>query len=98
MLVLLDFGINDSNFIGLESSSPLPLDELGGVTIPPEISNLNASSTEIESGMTPSSGTMAYQPLVGLGVVGIKICRNSWLSLISSLFYSCTLIFEFVCP
>jgi hypothetical protein len=43
-----------------------------GLTIPPEIRILKASSLDKERVMASSSGTIAYQPVVGFGVVGIK--------------------------
>ena len=43
-----------------------------GLTIPAEIIVLKASSTEISKSLTEASGTNVYQPVVGLGAVGIK--------------------------
>lgn len=48
------------------------IEEAVELTIPPEITTLKASSMDIDRLMTSSSGTIAYQPVVGLGVVGIK--------------------------
>jgi hypothetical protein len=47
-----------------------------GLTIPTEIIVLNASSTEIARSLTDDSGTNVYQPVVGLGEVGIKTLNN----------------------
>ena len=40
--------------------------------MPPEITTLKASSIDIDRSTASSSGTMAYQPVVGFGVVGMK--------------------------
>ena len=47
-----------------------------GLTIPAEIIVLKASSTEISKSFTEDSGTSVYQPVVGLGAVGIKTLSN----------------------
>ena len=47
-----------------------------GFTIPAEIIVLKASSTEIFKSLTEDSGTKVYQPVVGLGAVGIKTLSN----------------------
>ena len=47
-----------------------------GFTIPAEIIVLKASSTEIFKSLTEDSGTKVYQPVVGLGAVGIKTLNN----------------------
>ena len=47
-----------------------------GLTIPAEIIVLKASSTEISKSLTVDSGTNVYQPVVGLGAVGIKTLNN----------------------
>jgi len=56
----------------------------GGIGVlgamPPEIINLKASSIDIEMFTTSSSGTIAYQPVVGFGVVikTLSIGRARW--------------------
>ena len=47
-----------------------------GLTIPTEIIVLKASSTEILRSLTEDSGTNVYQPVVGLGAVGIKTLNS----------------------
>ena len=49
-----------------------------GFTIPAEIIVLNASSTDISKSLTEPSGTRVYQPVVGLGAVGIKTLNKGW--------------------
>ena len=44
--------------------------------MPAEIIVLKASSTEISKSLTEDSGTKVYQPVVGLGAVGIKTLSN----------------------
>ena len=47
--------------------------ELLGLTMPPEMMTLKASSIDIDKLTTSASGTIAYHPVVGLGVVGMKM-------------------------
>ena len=60
---------------GLDSSSS------GELTVPPEMINLSASSTEILRGVTSSLGTNNRNPDVGFGVVGTKTLIKSLLRL-----------------
>ena len=61
-------------------SSVLPLifsgvtgTELLGLTMPPEMMTLKASSIDIDKLTKSASGTIAYHPVVGFGVVGMKM-------------------------